>query len=128
VTLQRKPADLAMVDLRMPDINVPRAARQIRTSVPGCEVILMTAYGSVDSAVERYKLGAREYLTKPFDFDAPAAGLSRSASSWNAAPRSSRSKARSRGSSSSAGCSGRSPCMQEVFSLIHAWRRTRRWC
>src|SRR3954467_13497616 len=68
-TLMRKPADLAMVDLRMPDVNGLDLLRQIRSSVPGCEVILMTAYAAVDSAVEAIKLGAREYLTKPFDYD-----------------------------------------------------------
>jgi DNA-binding NtrC family response regulator len=67
--LQRRPADLAMVDLRMPEVNGLDLLRQVRTSVPGCEVILMTAYAAVDSAVEAIKLGAREYLTKPFDFD-----------------------------------------------------------
>jgi two-component system response regulator HydG len=67
--LMRKPADLAMIDLRMPDVNGLDLLRQIRTSVPSCEVILMTAYAAVDSAVEAIKLGAREYLTKPFDFD-----------------------------------------------------------
>src|SRR5258706_3249945 len=68
-TLMRKPADLAMLDLRMPDVNGLDLLRQIRANVPGCEVILMTAYGAVDSAVEAIKLGPREYLTKPFDFD-----------------------------------------------------------
>src|SRR5256885_7376572 len=67
--LARRPADLAMVDLRMPDVNGLDLLRQIRTTVPSCEVILMTAYAAVDSAVEAIKLGAREYLTKPFDFD-----------------------------------------------------------
>src|SRR5205814_7474484 len=68
-TLLRRPADLAMVDLRMPDVNGLDLLRQIRSAVPGCEVILMTAYAAVDSAVEAIKLGAREYLTKPFDFE-----------------------------------------------------------
>ena len=67
--LARRPADLAMVDLRMPDVNGLDLLRQIRATHPGCEVILMTAYAAVDSAVEAIKLGAREYLTKPFDFD-----------------------------------------------------------
>ncbi len=67
--LLRKPADLAMVDLRMPDVNGLDLLREIRRTVPGCEVILMTGHGAVDSAVEAIKLGAREYLTKPFDFD-----------------------------------------------------------
>src|SRR2546428_799989 len=67
--LLRKPADLAMVDLRMPDVNGLDLLRQIRRAVPGCEVILMTGHASVESAVEAIKLGAREYLTKPFDVD-----------------------------------------------------------
>src|SRR5687768_11788665 len=67
--LMRKPADLAMVDLRMPDVNGLELLRQIRSSVPSCEVMLMTGYASVDSAVEAIKLGAREYMTKPFDLD-----------------------------------------------------------
>ena len=67
--LMRRPADLAMVDLRMPDVNGLELLRQIRASVPGCEVILMTGLRGVDSAVEAIKLGAREYLTKPFDFE-----------------------------------------------------------
>src|SRR6059036_3753577 len=67
--LVRKPADLAMVDLRMPDVNGLDLLRQIRSTAPSCEVILMTAYAAVDSAVEEIKLGAREYLTKPFDFE-----------------------------------------------------------
>src|SRR5262252_1633927 len=66
--LARKPADLAMVDLRMPDVNGLDLLRDIRRAVPGCEVILMTGHGGVDSAVEAIKRGAREYLTKPFDF------------------------------------------------------------
>src|SRR4029450_10739759 len=74
-TLMRRPADLGMVDLRMRDVSGLDLMRQIRTSVPGCEVILMTAYAAVDSAVEAIKLGAREYLTKPFDFDRPKRGL-----------------------------------------------------
>src|SRR5579864_407467 len=68
-TLLRKPANLAMVDLRMPEVNGLELLRQIRSAVPACEVILMTGYAAVDSAVEAIKLGAREYLTKPFDFD-----------------------------------------------------------
>ena len=41
--LLRKPADLAMVDLRMPDVNGLDLLRQIRVTVPGCEVILIDA-------------------------------------------------------------------------------------
>jgi two-component system response regulator HydG len=67
--LLRKRADVAMLDLRMPDVNGLDLLRHFRATAPSCEVILMTAYAAVDSAVEAIKLGAREYLTKPFDFD-----------------------------------------------------------
>jgi DNA-binding NtrC family response regulator len=67
--LASRPADLAMVDLRMPDVNGLDLLRQIKQAVPSCEVILMTGYGGIESAVEAIKSGAREYLTKPFDFE-----------------------------------------------------------
>ena len=67
--LARKPADLAMVDLCMPDVSGLYLLRDIRRAVPGCEVILMTGYAGIENAVEAMKRGAREYLTKPFDFD-----------------------------------------------------------
>jgi DNA-binding NtrC family response regulator len=67
--LRRQPADLAMVDLRMPDVNGLDVLRAIRETVPGCDVILMTGYAGIDSAIEAIKLGAIDYLTKPFDFE-----------------------------------------------------------
>jgi DNA-binding NtrC family response regulator len=67
--LRRRPADLAMVDLRMPDVNGLDVLRTIRQTVPTCEVILMTGYAGIDSAIEAIKLGAIDYLTKPFDFN-----------------------------------------------------------
>lgn len=66
--MQERQADLALVDLRMPDLNGMEVLRQFRADVPSCAVVIMTAYGAIDSAVEAMKLGAREYITKPFDF------------------------------------------------------------
>jgi len=103
-TLTRKPADLAMVDLRMPDVNGLDLLRQIKVAVPGCEVILMTAFAAVDSAVEAIKLGAREYLSKPVRLRSSSpAPHRRFGSSSSVARRSSRSKAEVARSSNSAG-------------------------
>jgi DNA-binding NtrC family response regulator len=67
--LRERPADVAMVDLRMPEVNGLEVLREIRATVPSCEVILMTGFADVHSAVEAIKLGARDYLSKPFDPD-----------------------------------------------------------
>ncbi len=67
--VQSTHADLVMVDLRMPDIGGIEVLRAIRDSGPACEVVLMSGYATIDSAVEAVKLGARDYLTKPLDFE-----------------------------------------------------------
>lgn len=67
--LQRRPANLAMVDLRMPEVNGLDVLRAIREAAPTCEVILMTGFATIDSAVEAIKLGAMDYLSKPIDFE-----------------------------------------------------------
>ena len=116
--LMRKPADLAMVDLRMPDVNGLDLLRQIRTAVPGCEVILMTAYAAVDSAVEAIKLGAREYLTKPFDFDRLRELLGEIRSELDRRAQIVALESQMARQLEFCGMLGRSPAMQEVFSLI----------
>lgn len=61
-------ADAAIVDLRMPEVGGLDVLRNIRDASPGCQTILMTGYASIDTAVEAIKLGALDYLSKPFDF------------------------------------------------------------
>ncbi len=116
--LMQRPADLAMVDLRMPDVNGLDLLRQIRSSVPGCEVILMTAYAAVDSAVEAIKLGAREYLTKPFDFDRLRQVLSDIRVELERRAQVMALESQVAKQLEFCGMLGRSPVMQEMFSLI----------
>jgi DNA-binding NtrC family response regulator len=66
--LQTTHADVAMVDLRMPDIGGLDVIRAIRELDPRCQAVLMTGYATVDTAVEAIKLGAMDYLSKPLDF------------------------------------------------------------
>jgi two-component system response regulator HydG len=117
-SLMRRPADLAMLDLRMPDVNGLDLLRQIKASVPGCEVILMTAYAGVDSAVEAIKLGAREYLTKPFDFDRLRQVLDQIRTEIVRRAQVLALESRVARELEFCGMLGRSPAMQEVFSLI----------
>jgi len=69
VAADRRP-DVALVDLRMPGADGLSVLRAVRSDVPETSVIIMTAYAAIDSAVEAMKLGAREYMPKPLDFDA----------------------------------------------------------
>ena len=67
--LQSEKAAVALVDLRMPDVDGLEVLRGIRAASPSCQVILMTGHASIDTAIEAIKLGAMDYLSKPFDFE-----------------------------------------------------------
>ena len=59
---------VVLVDLRMPEIGGLDILRMIRERHATCQVVLMTGEGSINTAIEAVKLGALDYLTKPFDF------------------------------------------------------------
>ena len=67
--LRRRPVDLLISDIRMPDmdgVEVLRAAKQIDDAII---CIMITAFKSTESAVEALRLGAHDYLDKPFDIE-----------------------------------------------------------
>ena len=59
--------DLVLSDIRMAGLNGLETLRRIRQLDPQLPVILMTAYGTTQTAIEAMKLGAYDYLLKPFD-------------------------------------------------------------
>ena len=59
--------DIAFVDLRMPKTEGLEALARIRVLSPKTEVVIVTAYGSAGNAVEAMKLGAVDFVEKPFD-------------------------------------------------------------
>ena len=61
--------DLVLSDIRMPGMNGLELLGVIRERCPETRVVLLTAHGSIDSAVEAMKSGATDYLTKPFKND-----------------------------------------------------------
>ncbi len=65
--LATRPADLVLVDLRMPGVTGLEVLRSIRDVDPRSRVVLMSGHATIDSAVMAVKLGATDYLTKPFD-------------------------------------------------------------
>ena len=64
---RRSRPDLVMVDLRMPDLDGLQVLRAIHQADPRCQMVLMTGFASVETAVEAIKIGAMDYLSKPLD-------------------------------------------------------------
>ena len=62
----RKP-DLVIMDVRMPGMDGLTALARIKKEQPQVQVIMMTAYSTIDKAIEAMKQGAFDYLAKPFD-------------------------------------------------------------
>ena len=67
--VHEKPYDLVLMDVRMVEVSGLEALPDIKKFNPAIPVIIMTAYSSVETAVEALKKGAYDYLTKPLDFD-----------------------------------------------------------
>jgi two-component system response regulator HydG len=67
--VQKQPFDLILMDVRMLKVSGLEALERIKALNPAIPVIIMTAYSSVETAVEALKKGAYDYLTKPLDFD-----------------------------------------------------------
>ncbi|MEZ5352903.1 MAG: sigma-54 dependent transcriptional regulator [Bryobacteraceae bacterium] len=68
--LESAPQDLVLTDLKMPGMSGLELLKRIRQEYPETAVILVTAFGSIESAVEAIKLGAYDYITKPVNPDA----------------------------------------------------------
>ena len=61
------PFHLAMIDLKLPDSNGLQILKELKTIQPACKAIVMTGYSTIETAVEAIKLGANDYIEKPFD-------------------------------------------------------------
>jgi two-component system, NtrC family, response regulator AtoC len=58
--------DIVIADLRLPNLSGADLLRQMKSRLPSTEVVIMTGHGSIESAVEAMKLGAYDYIQKPF--------------------------------------------------------------
>ncbi len=67
--VQERPFDLILMDVRMLKVSGLEALERIKAFNPAIPVTIMTAYSSVETAIEALKKGAYDYLTKPLDFD-----------------------------------------------------------
>lgn len=67
--LDAEPADVVISDVKMPDMTGIEMLRAIRETQPDLGLILMTAFSSVENAREAFKLGAEDFIEKPFDVE-----------------------------------------------------------
>ena len=111
-------ADVALVDLRLPGMSGIDLLRAIHDADPACRVILMTGHASVDSAIEAVKLGALDYLSKPFDFDRLGELLTTVREGLERRRRLLTADSEIASRFEFFGMVGRSPVMQELFDMI----------
>lgn len=64
--LEKEEFEVALVDYKMPGMNGIELLKKIKERQPDCAVIIMTAFGTIQTAVEAMRLGAYDYITKPF--------------------------------------------------------------
>lgn len=67
--LEKAPFDLVVTDIKMPGLDGMDLLRRVKASAPETQVIVVTAFGTIEMAVEAMKAGAFEYVTKPFNRD-----------------------------------------------------------
>ena len=115
--VEKKAPDLVILDMRLPGMNGLEAFRSIHRMEPKLPVIIMTAYGTTENAIEATKLGAFDYVLKPFEIPAmltvirqalEAGRFMRSPVDMNGAP----------DTSSREAIVGRSRPMQDVYKAI----------
>ncbi|HEX8822870.1 MAG TPA: sigma-54 dependent transcriptional regulator, partial [Archangium sp.] len=106
-------ADIVVTDLVMPKAGGMEVLRSVNAANPDVPVIIITAHGTVDSAVEAIKAGAFDYVTKPFDQSELSAVIAKAAKAHDVAQRSVRADAKAR-----AAIIGESTQLQDVFKII----------
>jgi nitrogen regulation protein NR(I) len=109
--------DLMVCDIQMPGMNGLDAFRILRKSYPKLPVIIMTAYGTTETAIEATKLGAFDYQLKPFDPDEMLRTVERALESVRLMHRQVRIDPGSLPATDDA-IIGQSACMQDVYKAI----------
>jgi DNA-binding NtrC family response regulator len=117
--------DVVLSDVRMPGLTGVELVGQLRRLRPGTPVVLMTAFGSIDSAVEAMRSGAFDYLTKPFEPDAVIFSVERALENRALALENEQLRRAVDQSASLGELIGKSPAMREIFALIRRIAHTR---
>lgn len=114
--------ELVLSDLRMPGMDGLELLRAARTVAPGTEVVLMTAYGTVEIAVEAMREGAYDFVTKPLDRNDVLKSLSKAREKAHLLAENRRLReqlaSQGTGASTSSGVIGASDAIREVLEVV----------
>jgi DNA-binding NtrC family response regulator len=116
--LDAQSIDVVLLDLKLPGAGGLEALRQIKARRPEAIVIIITGYATVNSAVQSMKLGAYEYLTKPFSLDELKAVLERVADEVKSTAEKRFLRERLRSKQGFGGIVGRSPEMEKLYRIV----------
>jgi DNA-binding NtrC family response regulator len=109
---------VVLTDLKMPGMDGIELVKKLRASEDPCDVIVMTAFGAVETAVEAMRAGASDYLTKPLNFDELLVVLDKVFETSQLRRETRQLRARVRDRVAPGNIIGDAPVMQRVFEVI----------
>jgi DNA-binding NtrC family response regulator len=118
VLKEQPPVDILLLDLKLPGGGGFNLLRGIKTSYPNTGVVVMTAFATVSSAVEAMRIGAGDYLTKPFALEELTTVLIESSQRLHLDLESRRLRERLRTQRGMGGLIGTSPAMEKVYRIL----------
>jgi len=116
--VEQQPVDVVIADIRMPGMSGIELLEKVKAGNPRIEVIIMTGYASVPSAVQAMKLGAADYIVKPFSYEEMKLLIARLAETLDLKDENRYLKERLRSRHGLGRLVGQAQQMQQVFKLI----------
>jgi len=110
--------DLVLADIKMPEMDGLQLLEQIKRHDPDLTVVMMTAFGQIDTAVTAMKSGAYDFITKPFDHDALVVRLEKALERSNLLRENLRLQEECRADSAFQKIVGKSAAMKKLFETI----------
>jgi len=122
--LSQAPIDLVLADIKMPGMDGLALLEVIKRDFPFLTVVMMTAYGHIEMAVEAMKCGAYDFITKPFDYDALILRLEKALERCKLIKENQRLQNRCQEQDRFQNMVGKSEAMQRVFETIDMVAKT----
>ncbi len=116
--LESRQIDIVLADVRMPDLSGVELLKVVRRNYPEIDVVIMTGYGSIPAAVQAIKLGAYDYISKPFQVDDLKHVVQRIVEKQELASENRLLRERLKTHQGLGGLVGTSEKMQKIYSLI----------